>query len=83
MDEIASRYPEIVRYRMVVTREEHKDLMTFQVELQGGTPPNDRMKEDVERTIRDVIKLRGEIQFVARGTIPEGARKIEDQRTWD
>ena len=83
VDEMASRYPEIARYRMLVTREEHKDLITFQVELREGTLPNDRMKEDVERTIRDVIKLRGEVQFVARGTIPDGARKIEDQRTWD
>jgi phenylacetate-CoA ligase len=83
VDEIASRYPEIARYRIVLTREEHKDLMTFQVELQEGTLPNDKMKEDVERTIRDVIKLRGEVLFAARGAIPEGARKIEDQRTWD
>jgi phenylacetate-CoA ligase len=83
VDEIASRYPEIAKYRMVLTRKEHKDLMTFQVELQEATLPNDRMKEDIERTIRDVIKLRGEVQFVAEGTIPEGARKIEDQRTWD
>ena len=82
-DEIASRYPKVARYRMVVTREEHKDLMTFQVELREGTLPNDKMKEDVERTIRDVIKLRGEVQFVSRGVIPEGARKIEDQRKWD
>ena len=83
VDEIALRYPEIARYRMVVTRQEHKDLMTFQVELQEGTLPNEKMKGDAERTIRDVIKLRGEVQFVARGVIPEGARKIEDQRKWD
>jgi phenylacetate-CoA ligase len=83
VDEIASRYPEIAKYRMVLTRKEHKDLMTFEVELREGTPPDDRMKEDVERTIRDVIKLRGEVLFVAKGAIPEGGRKIEDQRTWD
>jgi phenylacetate-CoA ligase len=83
VDEIASRFPIIARHRMLVTREEHKDGMTFQAELREGMHPDETMRGDVERTIRDVIKLRGEVQFVDRGTIPDGARKIEDQRTWD
>ena len=37
----------------------------------------------VERSIRDVMKLRGEVQVAPRGTILEGAKKIEDQRTWE
>ncbi len=83
VDEIASRYPAIARHRMVVTREAHKDVMTFQVELREDTLPDEKMKGNIEKTIRDVIKLRAEIEFVAKGAIPDGARTIEDQRTWD
>jgi len=33
--------------------------------------------------IRDVMKLRGEVRIVAAGTIPPGAKKIDDRRTWE
>ena len=36
-----------------------------------------------EVSIRDVMKLRGEIRVVPSGTIPPGAKKIDDRRTWD
>jgi len=29
------------------------------------------------------MKVRGEVQFVPKGTIPAGAKKIDDQRTWE
>jgi hypothetical protein len=30
-----------------------------------------------------MVKIRGDVRFVPKGTIPEEARKIEDQRTWE
>jgi hypothetical protein len=29
------------------------------------------------------MKLRGSVDVVAAGTIPENAKKIADERTWD
>jgi hypothetical protein len=29
------------------------------------------------------MKLRGEVRVVPAGTIPDGARKIDDRRRWD
>jgi len=83
VDEIASRYPQISKYQLVVTRKQHKDEMTFRIEPKGDAPPGERLTEKIERTIRDVIELRGNVQWVDPGTIPEGARTIEDQRTWE
>ncbi len=37
----------------------------------------------VESAIRDVMKLRGAVEVVTSGTIPEGAQKIPDERKWD
>jgi len=81
--EVASRFPQIENYQMVVTRREHKDEMTFRIELKGQLPPDETLREKVEKTIREVIKIRGAVEFVSEGTIPEGAKKIDDQRSWE
>jgi phenylacetate-coenzyme A ligase PaaK-like adenylate-forming protein len=57
--------------------------MTFRIELKEEIPQPQKLKEEIEKSIRDVMKVRGDVQFVPKGTIPEGAKKIEDQRTWD
>jgi phenylacetate-CoA ligase len=82
-DEVASRHDAIAKVQIVVTRRDHKDEMIFRVELQEGTSPVEPLKEEIEKSIRDVMKVRGEVQFIPRGTIPAGAKKIDDQRTWE
>jgi phenylacetate-CoA ligase len=82
-DEVASKNPQIAKYQVVVTRKEHKDEMTFRIELKEEMPQLEKLKEEIEKSIRDVMKVRGDVQFVPKGTIPEGAKKIEDQRTWE
>jgi phenylacetate-CoA ligase len=82
-DEVASRHDQIARVQVVVTRRDNKDEMIFRVELQEGTSPVEPLKEEIEKSIRDVMKVRGEVQFIPRGAIPAGAKKIDDQRTWE
>jgi phenylacetate-CoA ligase len=81
--EVALKHPQIEKYQVVVTRKEHKDEMTFRVQLKEGTLQPEKLKEEIEKSIRDVMKVRGEVQFVPRGTIPDGAKTIDDQRTWE
>jgi len=83
VDEVASKHPKISKYQVVVTRKEHKDEMTFRIELEEEALQPEKLKEEVEKSIRDVMKVRGEVQIVPKGTIPEGAKKIDDQRTWE
>jgi len=83
VNEVASKHAQIGNYQVVITRKEHKDEMTFRIELKEEVPQPEKLKEEIERSIRDVMKVRGEVQFVLKGSIPEGAKKIEDQRTWD
>jgi phenylacetate-CoA ligase len=82
-DEVASKHPEIQKYRVVVTRKEHKDEMTFQLELKEEVSQPEKLKSEIEQSIRDVMKVRGNVQFVSKGAIPAEAKKIEDQRTWE
>jgi phenylacetate-CoA ligase len=83
VSEVASKHSQIANYQMVISRKEHKDEMTFRVELKEEVIHTEKLREEVERSIRDVIKMRGEVDFVPKGTIPEDAKKIEDQRTWE
>ena len=83
VSEVASKHSQIGNYQIVITRKEHKDEMIFQIELKEEVSDPEKLKEEIERSIRDVMKIRGDVKFVPKGTIPDGARKIEDQRTWD
>jgi len=83
VDEVASKHPQIAKYQVVVTRKEHKDEMTFLIELKEEVSQPEKLIEEIERSVRDVMKVRGDVQFVPKGKIPDGAKKIEDQRTWE
>lgn len=81
-DEVAARAPGLVRHQVVVGREGHQDTLTFRVELLPETAP-DATRVAIETAIRDIMKLRGQVEIVAPGTIAANAKKIDDQRTWD
>ena len=80
--EVIGRYPQIEKYRMVVTRKDQKDEMTLQLELKEESSSLESFISQVEKSIRDVLKVRGNVEPVLPGTIPEGSKIIEDQRTW-
>lgn len=81
-DEVVARVPGVTRHQVVVTRQEHQDALTLNVEVGQGADPV-TVQTGLVQAIRDVMKLRGEVRVVPPGTIPEGAKKIEDQRKWD
>jgi phenylacetate-CoA ligase len=83
VDEVVSKHPQISKVQVVLTRKEHKDEMTFRLELKEEVSEPDKLKSKIEQSIRDVMKVRGDVQFVSRGAIPAEAKKIEDQRTWE
>jgi len=82
-DEVISRYPEVFKYQVVITREEHEDVMTFVVELVDDTARAELIRGRIERDIKDILAEKGEVQIVPRGTIPDLHKKIEDKRTWE
>ena len=78
--EVLKRFPVLGRGRLVVEGELAQDRMSLQVEL-GAAP--DGLTEQVVAALRDVTKLRGEVQFVAPGSLPNDGRVIEDRRRFD
>jgi len=83
VNEVVSRYPQIANYQLVLKRKEDKDVMMLRIELKEEVSQPEKLGREIEQSIRDVMKIRGDVEFVPKGVIPEGSKKIEDQRTWE
>jgi phenylacetate-CoA ligase len=79
VDDIVKRYPEIVRARLVVTGEMANDTMTLKVET-GANP--DGLAARIGESIRDVTKLRGTVELLQPGSLPNDGKVIEDARSY-
>lgn len=81
LDEVMARFPEVKRYQAVVGRRGHEDDLLLRVETHAREAPLG-MGEALLNALRAAIKLRARLEYVPDGSIPEGAKKILDQRTW-
>lgn len=77
--EIARRFPELQRARLVVEGEMGDDRMTLRLECAGAA---EGLAERVAEAIRDITKLRGTVEFVAPGSLPNDGKVIEDARSY-
>ncbi len=85
--EVAKRFPQVRRARLVVEGERADDRMTLKCELDGDVPPaadaRDALVAQLAGALRDVTKLRGEVELVAPGALPNDGKVIEDARKYD
>ncbi|WBY03772.1 AMP-binding protein [Ramlibacter tataouinensis] len=77
--EIARRFPEVVKARLVVSGEMANDRMTLKVEAAAWPQGLDAR---IAEAIRDVTKLRGEVECLAPGALPNDGKVIEDARSY-
>ena len=79
VDEIAKRHREILRARLVVSGEPGSDQMTLKVEVRERPAG---LVDAIVATIRDITKLRGEVELVDAGSLPNDGKVIEDLRKY-
>ncbi|WP_371225579.1 phenylacetate--CoA ligase family protein [Roseovarius sp. 2305UL8-3] len=72
---LVSRHAEIRRARVIASREGESDVMTVQIEADGGAP------EAYAGSVSDVLKLKGHIEIVS--SLPNDGKVIEDLRSYD
>ena len=77
--DIARRFPEIVKARLVVSGEMANDVMTLKVETTSAAQGLDTRIGDA---IRDVTKLRGDVELLQPGSLPNDGKVIEDARSY-
>jgi len=78
VNNILKRHGDLLRGRLLVTRQDDQDAMSLQVEF-PETPPAEFRAALIE-DIRELTKLRGEVEFVAPGSLPNDGKVIDDQR---
>lgn len=76
---IAARFPQVLRARLVVTGEMANDQMVLRAETAEFASG---LAERLQDTIREVTKLRGEVELVAPGSLPNDGKVIEDARSY-
>ena len=76
---IARRFPEVLKARLVVSGEMANDSMHFQVE---ATSRQAGLDQKISDAIRDVTKLRGTVELLAPGSLPNDGKVIEDARSY-
>jgi len=76
---IVKRHPEIARARLVVDNPDGNDRMTLVVEVPGNASSH---AEAIVASIREVTKLRGEVDFRAPGELPNDGKVIDDIRKY-
>ena len=79
VNEVVRRHPEVLKARLVVEGETGNDRMTLKCEVKerpGG------LSEAIVGSIRELTKLRGEVELVAPGSLPNDGKVIEDARKY-
>ncbi len=79
---VMQRFPEVKRFQAVVTRENHQDQLAYAVELAIPADDLTALSARLGSALREAVKVRGDVQFVPPGSIPENAKRLDDRRVW-
>ena len=78
--EISRRHGELGRLRLVVGRADEQDVMTLKAECGR---PGPELAQAVEATLQATCKIRGSVELVAPGSLPNDGKVIADERSMD
>jgi phenylacetate-CoA ligase len=77
--EVAKRFAGLGRVRLVVARAGEQDIMILRAEAASADAG---LKEKLVQTLQAVTKLKGEVELVAPGSLPNDGKVIADERTY-
>jgi len=77
--EVAKRHAGVGRVRLVVARSGEQDVMTLRAEAADDAG----LKAKLAETLQAVTKLRGEVELVPPGALPNDGKVIADERKYD
>ncbi len=74
---LVAKHAEIVKARVIASREGEMDVMKVQIEAKGGDGGT------YARSVVEILKLKGAVEVVNPGSLPKDGLVIEDQRSYD
>ncbi|MFH2127802.1 MAG: AMP-binding protein [Pseudomonadota bacterium] len=83
LDELFAARPEVFKYQAEVSRHQDQDLLTVKVETIDEVGGELVLRRLLERELREFLAVKGQVEVVPRGTIPDFHGKILDRRKWE
>ncbi|MGE8590187.1 MAG: phenylacetate--CoA ligase family protein, partial [Alcaligenes sp.] len=78
--DVARRHPEILRARLVISGTTGSDRMVLKVESRVR---GDDLSKRIADSVRDVTKLRADVEWVDADGLPNDGKVIDDVRTYE
>lgn len=84
MEPALAQLTEIAKYQAVVTREGYRDVLTLKVELKADVGVDkEKLTERLIREVTEAVRVKlDKVDYLAKGTIPEGHKLIVDERVY-
>jgi len=79
---VMSRFPEVLRYQALITRESHRDDLSLLVVASAQDEPS-TLAEQIKATARQALKFNLEVRLVEDAELPHGSPTMRDDRQWD
>jgi phenylacetate-CoA ligase len=80
VDRVIKRHAEISKARLVIDWGEQTDQITLQCEAASADAS---LTDAIADSIRSICKLRGEVEIVAVGSLPNDGKVIDDIRQYE
>ena len=80
VDRVVKRHSEIARARLVIDWVDQADQITLRCESDSSDPA---LPGAIAESIRSICKLRGEVEIVSPGGLPNDGKVIDDIRQYD
>lgn len=77
---VVARHPQVIRARMVVARKGESDTMRLRCEVESS---HEHLAEKIAETLQALCKVKGEVELLHRGELPNDGMVIEDARSYD
>lgn len=81
VDDVLKHYDELKKVRLVVASEDNSDTMVLRCEIDGAG--SDALLAAVEASVQSMCKVRGGVEFVATGSLPNDGKVIDDTRSYE
>ncbi len=75
--DLVAKHAEIAKARVIASRDGEMDVMTVQVESSGGDAAA------YEQSVAELLKLKGKVEVMPPGSLPNDGKVIDDQRVYE
>lgn len=83
-DEAILGFSAVSRYQLVVTRIDERDELTLKAELKEETIDQQKLSSDLNEKFQSICRVKlDKIEFLPPSSLPEGYKKIADERKWE